>query len=269
MPLFQLALLALVQGLTEFLPVSSSAHLILVPIAAGMEDQSPLIDVMAHVGSLMAVLVYFWRDILDVARGKLALLTGKLTPGGRLALLVGAATPPVIIAAGALYLTGHTDLFRSPMVIAVATLVFAVPLWAADRFGRTSGTTETLGFRGAFLIGLVQVFALIPGASRSGVTMTAGRALGLSRSEAARFSMLMAIPVIAAFGIVAGIDLAQGGSAGADLGDGLIVAGLSFISAWAAIAVMMRFVERVGFLPFVIYRLLLAAAIFGLVFFVS
>ncbi|WP_421789908.1 undecaprenyl-diphosphate phosphatase [Hyphobacterium sp.] len=262
MPLTQLILLALVQGLTEFLPVSSSAHLILAPIAAGLEDQSPLIDVMAHAGSLIAVLVYFWRDLWDIAKGKLAWLSGKMTPGGRLALLVGAATPPILIAGGALYLTGHTDLFRSPLIIGIATLVFALPLWAADRFARSAKTTAELGYGGAFLIGLSQVFALIPGASRSGVTMTAGRALGLSRSEAARFSMLMAIPVIIVFGLVAGLDLAQGGEAGASLGDGLIVAGLSFLSAWAAIAVMMRFVERVGFLPFVLYRIALAAVIF-------
>ncbi|MEE2526958.1 undecaprenyl-diphosphate phosphatase [Hyphobacterium sp. HN65] len=266
MSFFQLVLLALVQGLTEFLPVSSSAHLILAPIAAGLDDQSPLIDVMAHAGSLVAVLVYFWRDILDVARGKLAWLSGRMTPGGRLALLIGVATPPVIIAAGALYLTGNAGLFRSPLAIGIATLVFAVPLWAADRFGGTHKTTETLGYGQAFLIGLVQMFALIPGASRSGVTMTAGRALGLSRSEAARFSMLMAIPVIAAFAIVAGIDLAMGGAEGTGLTDGLIVAGLSFASAWAAIAVMMRFVERVGFLPFVLYRVALAGVIFWLVF---
>lgn len=264
MPLSQLLLLALVQGLTEFLPVSSSAHLILAPVAAGLEDQSPLIDVMAHGGSLMAVLVYFWRDIRDVALGKLAWLSGRMTPGGRLALLVGAATPPIIIAAGALYLTGQTDLFRSPLIIGIATLVFAVPLWAADRYGRTHVTAETLGYGSAFLIGLVQVFALIPGASRSGVTMTAGRALGLGRSESARFSMLMAIPVIAAFALVAGLDLAQGGDGTASLADGLIVAVLSFLAAWASIAVMMRFVERVGFLPFVVYRLILAGLIFWL-----
>ncbi|WP_420434717.1 undecaprenyl-diphosphate phosphatase [Hyphobacterium sp.] len=264
MPLFQLVLLALVQGLTEFLPVSSSAHLILTPIAAGLEDQSPLIDVMAHVGSLIAVLVYFWRDIAEIVHGKLAWLSGRMTAGGRLALLVGVATPPTIIAAGALYLTGNTELFRSPLVIGIATLVFAVPLWAADRFGRTVETTDTLGLRHAFLIGLVQVFALIPGASRSGVTMTAGRALGMTRKESARFSMLMAIPVIAAFGLVAGLDLARGTDSNANLGDGLIVAALSFVSALAAIAVMMRFVERVGFLPFVLYRIALAGMIFWL-----
>lgn len=257
----QLVILALVQGLTEFLPVSSSAHLILAPIVMRLEDQGPLIDVMAHLGSLFAVLVYFWRDIRDIAVGKLAWLSGKMTPGGRLALMVGVATPPVLIAAGLLYFTGMADALRSPAVIAGATLVFALPLWLADRYGPQVKTTETMGFREAFLIGVAQLFALIPGASRSGVTMTAGRALGLTRPESARFSMLMSIPVIAAFGLVAGIDLARGEGGAAGFSDGLIVAGLSFVSALASIWVLMRVVEKLGFLPFVIYRLVLGAAI--------
>lgn len=257
----QLVILALVQGLTEFLPVSSSAHLILAPIVMHLEDQGPLIDVMAHLGSLFAVLVYFWRDIRDIAVGKLAWLSGRMTPGGRLALLVGVATPPALIVAGLLYFAGLAEALRSPAVIAGATLVFALPLWLADKYGPQVKTTETMGFREAFLIGLAQMFALIPGASRSGVTMTAGRALGLTRSEAARFSMLMSIPVIAAFGLVAGIDLARGEGGAAGISDGLIVAGLSFVSALASIWVLMRVVETLGFLPFVIYRLLLGAVI--------
>ena len=257
----QLVILALVQGLTEFLPVSSSAHLILAPIVMRLEDQGPLIDVMAHLGSLFAVLVYFWRDIRDIAAGKLAWLSGKMTPGGRLALLVGAATPPVLIGAGLLYFSGMADALRSPGVIAAATPIFALPLWLADKIGPQVKTTGTMGFREAALIGVAQLFALIPGASRSGVTMTAGRALGMTRPESARFSMLMSIPVIAAFGIVAGIDLWRGEGGAASLNDGLIVAGLSFVSALASIWILMRVVERLGFLPFVIYRLLLGAAI--------
>lgn len=262
MALSYLILLALVQGLTEFLPVSSSAHLILVPIAAGLGDHSPLIDVMAHLGSLLAVLVYFRRDIWAIGLGKFALLTGRMTPGGRLALLVAAATPPVIIAAGVLYFSDLVDVLRTPAVIGAATLIFALPLWLADRYGRQLVTSETLSFRDAVLIGLAQVVSLIPGASRSGVTMTAARALGMTRPEAARFSMLMAIPVIAAFGLVAGFDLFRGEDAGASFSDGLIVAGLSFASALASIYVLMRVVERLGFLPFVLYRLALGAAIF-------
>lgn len=173
--------------------------------------------------------------------------------------------PPVFIVAGALYAFDLVDALRSPAVIAGATLVFALPLWLADRYGRQTGTLETLGFRDAALIGVAQLFALIPGASRSGVTMTAGRALGLKRSESARFSMLMAIPVIAAFALVSVIELAGADTAGASLGDGLVVAGLSFFAAWAAIAAMMKLVDRIGFLPFVIYRIALGVLLIALI----
>ena len=264
MSLVYLVVLALVQGITEFLPISSSAHLILAPSVLGQADQGPLIDVMAHAGSLIAVLVYFWRDILNVAQGKLALLTGKVTPGGRLALLVAASMPPVFIVAGGLYAFDLVDALRSPAVIAASTLIFALPLWLADRYGQQTVEIETMSFKQAVLIGVAQLFALIPGASRSGVTMTAGRALGLKRSESARFSMLMAVPVIAAFGRVSGLELARGAEAGAGLTDGLIVAGLSFLAAWAAIAILMKLVDRIGFLPFVIYRIALGLGLIAL-----
>ncbi|MCC5996738.1 MAG: undecaprenyl-diphosphate phosphatase [Oceanicaulis sp.] len=264
MTLFTLILLALVQGLTEFLPVSSSAHLILAPEAAGFEDQGVLIDLMAHVGSLVAVLIYFRRDVMAVITGKFALLQGKVTEGGRLALLIAVATPPVLIFGGILYFAGLAEAMRSPALLAWMLILFAIPLWAADHFGRKTVTTETLGFRSAILLGLAQALALIPGASRSGVTMTAARALGMERSEAARFSMLMSIPVIAAFGLVAVIELSRGGALGASLTDGLIIAVLSFFAAYLAIAVLMRFVARIGFLPFVIYRFALGGLILWL-----
>lgn len=261
MSLVYLFVLSVVQGITEFLPVSSSAHLILTPQLLGETDQGPLIDVMAHAGSLLAVLIYFHRDIRSVIAGKWALLQGRMTPGGRLVLLVALATPPAIITGGVLYMTGLADLMRSPVVIAWSTLIFAVPLWLADRYGASLKTTETLSWRDAGLIGLAQVFAFIPGASRSGVTMTAGRALGMTRQEAARFSMLMSIPIIAALGLAAGLELASGEMVGVSLSDGLIVAGLSFVSALVAITALMALVERIGFLPFVLYRVGLAAVL--------
>lgn len=262
MDLVYLIVLALVQGITEFLPISSSAHLILAPQLSGQADQGPLIDVMAHLGTLLAVLVYFHRDAGAAITGKLALLRGQVTAGGRLVLLIAAATPPVLIFGGGLYVTGWVDALRDPMVIAWATLIFALPLWLADHYGRRTVTIETLSWRSAGLIGLAQMFALVPGASRSGVTMTAARALGMTRSEAARFSMLMAVPVIAAFGLLAGIELARGEAPGASLADGLLIAGLSFLAALAAITILMRIVDRIGFLPFVIYRAGLAGALF-------
>jgi undecaprenyl-diphosphatase len=264
MSLIHLLVLAIVQGITEFLPISSSAHLILTPAVIGSQDQGPFIDVMAHAGTLVAVLVYFRRDIYDVSMGKLALLTGKMTPGGRLALLIGASLPPIIIVAGGLYVFDLVNALRSPMVIAVATLVFALPLWLADRYGAQSKTIETMSFKDAALIGVAQICALIPGASRSGVTMTAGRALGLTRTQSARFSMLMAIPVVAAFALVSIMELVQSESAPVGIQDGLIVAGLSFVMALAAITALMRLIDRVGFLPFVVYRVVLGVGIIAL-----
>ena len=262
MDLVYLIILALVQGITEFLPISSSAHLILAPEITGQADQGPLIDVMAHLGTLAAVLVYFHRDMRAAIAGKAALLRGRVTEGGRLVLLIAAATPPVLIFGGGLYVSGLADALRNPIVIAWATLIFALPLWLADHYGRQSVTVETLSWRGAILIGLAQMLALIPGASRSGVTMTAARAVGMARRDAARFSMLLAVPVIAAFGLLAGVELARGADPGASLADGLIIAALSFAAALAAIAALMRIVDRVGFLPFVIYRLVRAGVLF-------
>lgn len=262
MGLVYLLVLALVQGITEFLPISSSAHLILAPQVMGQVDQGPLIDVMAHVGTLLAVLVYFRKDVVGAILGKFALLRGRVTQGGRLVVLIALATPPVLIVGAGLYVTDLVDTLRHPLVIAWATLIFALPLWLADHYGRRDVSVETLSWRSAGLIGLAQALALIPGASRSGVTMTAARALGMARSDAARFSMLMAVPVIAAFGVLAGIELAGGAEAGAGLNDGLIVMVLSFIAALAAISILMRVVDRIGFLPFVIYRIALAGLLF-------
>lgn len=261
MGLFQLFILALIQGITEFLPISSSAHLILAPYVTGEADQGPLIDVMAHVGTLLAVLIYFRADIIAVLSGAPALVRGQVTPGGRLLLLIAIATPPAVVAGGLLYAFGLTDALRSPVLIAWATLIFALPLWLADRYGPQIHTTGTLTWRNAALIGLAQAIAFIPGTSRSGITMTAGRALGLTRTESARFSMLMSIPLIAALGLAAIVELASGEMAAITLTDGAIVAGLSFASAYLAIALLMAVVERVGFLPFVFYRLALGAAI--------
>ncbi|MGP1275749.1 MAG: undecaprenyl-diphosphate phosphatase [Caulobacterales bacterium] len=268
MSLTLLILIAIVQGLTEFLPVSSSAHLIIAPLAFGVEPHSVLIDVMAHLGSLLAVLVYFRKDIAGVILGVFAWFSGRMTPGGRLALLVVIATPPVMIVAALLYFSGLFEQMRSPAVIAGATLLFALPLWLADRYGARVKTVETLTYKDAALIGLAQAVAMIPGASRSGLMMTAARMLGAERSAAARFAMLTSLPVIAAFGLQSGIDLARGEAPGASLFDGLVAMGLSFVSSLLAIHLLLKLVDRFGFLPFVIYRIALAFAIIAVIVFV-
>ncbi|MCW5725586.1 MAG: undecaprenyl-diphosphate phosphatase [Maricaulaceae bacterium] len=261
MLLIHLIVLALVQGITEFLPVSSSGHLVLAPWVFGFEPQSALVDVMAHLGSLAAVFVYFRREIWSVITGVFGWLSGKMTPGGRLALLVLIATPPVMVAGGVLYLSGLADVIRNPAVIAAATIVFAIPLWLADRYAPRVKTVETLSIRDAVFIGLAQMVSMIPGASRSGLMMTMARALGADRKSAARFAMISSIPVLLAFAAVAVLELARGADPGAGLGDGLIVAALSFASCIAVIHLMMKLVEKIGFGPFVVYRLILGGVI--------
>ncbi|MEO1613297.1 MAG: undecaprenyl-diphosphate phosphatase, partial [Pseudomonadota bacterium] len=195
MPIVDLAILAIVQGLTEFLPISSSGHLALYPLLTGRPDQGLQIDVAVHVGSLFAVLLYFRADVAAAIRGGFRVLGGDVrSEEARLALLLILATIPVVIAGLALSLSGMGGALRSLAVIGWATLIGGVLLWAADRFGAEA--RDEWRWRDAALMGLAQCFALIPGMSRSGVTMTAARGLGLTRTAAARFSMLMSIPTI-------------------------------------------------------------------------
>ena len=255
MPLLHIVVLALVQGITEFLPISSSGHLVLVPALTGWEDQGVVIDVATHVGTLVAVLIYFRRDVAAMAAGFLALAARRSDAGARLALLIVVATVPTVIAGAVLHELGP-DLLRSAAVIAWATLGFGVLLGIADRVGATSGRMEDIGFRAALAFGLAQVLALIPGTSRSGITMTAGRFLGLGREAAARFSLLMSIPTILGAGTLAGWDLYRAGDVSLGI-DAVLAVVLSCLAALAAIALMMRWLRRASFLPFVVYRIVL------------
>ncbi len=255
MPFLHIVVLALVQGITEFLPISSSGHLVLVPALTGWPDQGVVIDVATHVGTLVAVLIYFRRDVAEMAAGFLALAARRLDAGGRLALLVVVATVPTVVAGAVLHELG-ADLFRSAAIIAWTTLGFGILLGIADRVGATSGRMEDIGLRGALIFGFAQVLALVPGTSRSGITMTAGRFLGLGREAAARFSLLMSIPTILGAGTLAGWDLYQAGDVSLGL-DAVLAAVLSCLAALAAIALMMRWLRRASFLPFVVYRVAL------------
>ncbi len=263
MGMLQLVVLAIIQGITEFLPVSSSAHLILAPMVLGTADQGPLIDLMAHGGSLIAVIAYYRKDVGMVLLGMKDTAFGRFaTDNARLFLLLAIATPPGIVAGGALFLSGHADALRDPKIIALASLVFALPLWAADRWAREKGSVESRGWKAALFIGLAQVLAFIPGTSRSGITMTAARALGITRFQAARFSMLMSIPLLGALALAAGVELSlKGAGNSAGLTDGLVVLGLSALVAYGAIAIFMRLVERIGLLPFALYRVALSVVI--------
>jgi len=259
-PFLHIAVLAVVQGITEFLPISSSGHLVLVPVVFGWPDQGLVMDVAVHVGTLGAVMLYFWRDVWGMFLGVLGLVRGRADPGARLAGLVIVGTVPVVLAGFALNKL-DPDGLRSVALIGWTTLGFGVLLYLADRFGLTVRRLTDLRVSDAVVIGLAQVLALIPGTSRSGITMTAARILGVERTEAARFSMLLSIPTILGAGMLKGAELAQSGDA-ALTADAMVAAGLALISALLAIWAMMAWLKRATFTPFVIYRILLGAGLF-------
>tara|TARA_R110002167_G_scaffold122663_1_gene301253 strand:- start:315 stop:1115 length:801 start_codon:yes stop_codon:yes gene_type:complete len=258
--LLQLFVIAVVQGLTEFLPISSSAHLILVPQLTGWQDQGLAIDIAVHVGTLFAVLLYFHRDVLLMLRGLLDLLRGRWSEGGRLMALVALATVPVVLVGLIFKLLGIQDALRSVEVIIVTTIGFGILLWVVDRRAPDDKGIESFNVRSALLIGLAQALAPIPGTSRSGITITAARWLGFRRTEAARISMLLSIPTILAAGSLLGLDLYQAETA-ALTRDALIAGALAFGTALLAIWGMMRWLQTASYTPFVVYRMLLGLAL--------
>ena len=261
MTLIQLIVLAIIQGITEFLPISSSAHLILAPIVVdGWRDQGALIDIAAHVGSLIAVLIYFRSESLMLVRGGVDALRFRESADRKLFLFIAAATIPLLLGASVIVAAGIMDVLRSPMTIGVASILFSILLWHGDRQPNEKSGLERITFREAMVIGAAQALALIPGASRSGVTMTAARYLGWTREEAARFSMLLAIPAIGALGTFASIEIVREG-AGATMQAAAIVAALSFVTAYMAIAILMRLTRKISFTPFVIYRVIMGVAL--------
>jgi undecaprenyl-diphosphatase len=263
MTLEQILVLALVQGITEFLPISSSGHLILVPVLTGWPDQGLLVDVMAHVGSLLAIIAYFWRDVLRLIGGGLDLLRGRLTESGRLALYIIAATIPAVAVGLFLKATGFIEAIRGPHIVAWNAIVFGLLMLVADRLGAQRKTTADVTLWSAVAVGAAQALALVPGTSRSGVTITAARAMGFTRPEAARFSFLIGMPAIAGAGLlVLGEAIEQGEAISADA---FLIAGFTFLTSLAAIAFLMAILRRYSLLPFVIYRLVLGAVLLGLI----
>ena len=256
--------LAAVQGITEFLPVSSSAHLILVPKLTGWPDQGLLIDVAVHVGTLLAVILYFWKDNLAMNRAifqSFRQLSNRrpLNPEFWLMIKLVLATIPVLIV-GYIINRYLGNAFRSLEVIGWTTLCFALLLLIADKLSMTIREIHHITFKGAIVIGLFQIFALIPGTSRAGITMTAARFQGIERRDAARFSLLLSIPVIFAAGCLKSFDLYILGNQ-AYFKEALIIAGLSFGFAMTAISLMMFWLRNFSYTPFVVYRIALGATL--------
>lgn len=261
MSLFHLVLVAIIQGLTEFLPVSSSGHLILLPGLTGMEDQGQLIDVAVHVGTLFAVVLYFRHDVAEAVAGLGRLLRGRVdTKGAILALNLIIATVPVMAVGLVLHKTGLDASLRSVAVIGWSMLVFGLVLYWADMRSPATKSMSDWRLRDAVTVGLWQTLALIPGTSRSGITITGARRLGYSRDEAARISMLMSIPTILASGLLLSLDIiAEGDWSGArDAGIGAV---LAFGAALLALAIMMPLTRKISFTPYVIYRVILGVCL--------
>ena len=261
MSYFEAIILAIVQGITEFLPVSSSAHLILVPELLGWADQGLAFDVAVHVGTLLAVLAFLRKDLQEIIPSWLAGWKGfDWNASGKLGWMLVLATVPLGLV-GLLAGDFVEVYFRSSMVIAMSTLVFGLLLGWADKSGDQNDMPMTdLTWKQALIVGVAQAFALSPGTSRSGVTMTAMLAMGFDRVASARLSFLMAVPAIALPGLLKGGELI---SSGQTVQWDVLILG-AFVSAVMAFVCMhwfIRFIQRVGMKPFVIYRILLAISI--------
>lgn len=277
MTFLQMLIIAIVQGITEFLPISSSGHLILVPVFTGAADQGPMIDIAVHVGSLLAIIVYFFKDVVGLARGGFASVgIGEAPAERQLFWWIVLGTIPAVIFGFAIklgFLNGFVEsTFGIPIVeedllasirftdlIATNLIVYGILLGLADHFGKDEKTFEQMTWRDGLIVGLAQALALIPGTSRSGVTMTAARLLGYGRFEAARFSFLLSIPAVAGAGVLIVPDLLK--ADGALLLEAVITGAMTFVAAFATMAFLMNFLKRASMMVFVVYRIAMGAAL--------
>ncbi|BAP56849.1 undecaprenyl-diphosphatase [Thioploca ingrica] len=266
MDILHIVVLAVIQGLTEFLPISSSAHLILIPRLLGWEDQGIAFDVSLHIGSLIAVLIYFKPQLSYLLSNWLSSFKDKkINSESRLVWGIGIATIPVSLVGLAITNTGVDVLLRSPLIIASTTIIFGLLLGLAEWIGTRERNEYSLTWQQIILIGLVQALALIPGTSRSGVTMTAALLLGLTRKAAARFSFLLSIPAIILAGADETLSLVMQANHSVAWSDLLLGATVSAFSAYWCIRLFINLLDRIGMFPFVFYRLGLGIALFILV----
>lgn len=255
--IWQAIVLGTLQGLTEFLPVSSSAHLSLTPWILGWQPAGLAFDVALHIGTLLALVWYFRAEWLRLGRGALTLLRerGAVDAPSRQALFVIIATIPAGLV-GLLLANYAETVFRAPIITAIALIVMGALLWFVDARATQARTRDTMTWRDAVLIGIAQCFALVPGFSRSGSTITAARALGLERGEAAVFSFLMSLPIISAAAILKVPEALRSNGLSPALIAGIAAAA---VSSWLAIAVLLRFVKTRSYAPFAYYRFALGA----------
>lgn len=254
--------LAIVQGLTEFLPISSSAHIRVAGLAMGMEDPGATFTAIIQIGTELAVVVYFWRDIVRIITRWFQSLTGKVPrndPDARMGWLIIIGSVPIVLL-GVLFQDLIRTQFRSLWIIAISLIVFGIILGLADVLARRVKTLDHLNWKDGLIYGFAQALALIPGVSRSGGTITAGRLMGYDRPSAARYAFLLAIPAVLGSGGYELVGaLTEDNAAGAPINWGatLLATVISFIVGWAVIKFLMKWVETRSFMPFVIYRIAL------------
>ena len=264
MTFYHLLSIALIQGITEFLPISSSGHLILLPSLSRLPDQGLFIDVAVHIGTLLAVLIYFWKDTHSILLGFYDLSTGKgSSKSAKLLKFLILVTIPVIVIGALFKITGLIEMLRTIEVIGWTMVIFGVFLYLADRYSNQERTEFSLNPRHIIVLGLWQSLALIPGTSRAGATITAGLLLGYKRRNAVRISMLMAIPTIFASGVYESYEIWQTKNS-IPINDVALVTVLTFIFALLALSVMMRLLNKINFTPYVIYRIILGLLLLGL-----
>ena len=259
MPLSQLITLSIIQGLTEFLPVSSSGHLVLTSDLLGWKDQGLRIDVAVHVGTLGAVIFYLWEDCKKMTMGVLRCFQGNRNEAATLAILVFIASLPVFLSGFTLAWLIQGGL-RGPMIIGWAFIIFGVLLFLSDRYCDQTKSVNQMSWKDALKIGLAQAFAIIPGTSRAGVTITMARFLGYGRRESARFSMLLSVPAILGAAPLLSLDLWENQQSSFELFTAL-AAGISFLTALLAIRLMMSWLRHQTYTPFVLYRVLIGVVI--------
>jgi undecaprenyl-diphosphatase len=255
MTLEQILLLSFIQGVTEFLPVSSSGHLALIPALCGWQDQGLVMGIAAHIGTLGSVLLYFRKDVAALVKGCFFLLKGQFNEHTQLLLNLIIATIPVVLC-GFFFEKFIGDALRSITVIAWMGILFGILLYIADRYGSLQETMGDTTLRRAFYFGLAQCVALVNGVSRLGACLTIGRFMNYKRADAARFAFLMSLPTITAAGTLKGYQFFKQGDFSM-LNDAAMVAGFSFVFGLCAISFMMRWLQKLTLTPFVIYRICL------------
>lgn len=255
MTLEQILLLSFIQGVTEFLPISSSGHLVLVPALCGWKDQGLMMDVAAHIGTLGSVLIYFRKDVAALFKGTLSIVSGKINENTHLLINLIVATIPVVLL-GLFFEKVVGESLRSVTLIAWVGIIFGVVLYIADRYGKLIETVADTTAKRAVYFGFAQCVALVNGVSRSGACMTMGRFMNYKRTDAARFAFLMSIPTIMAAGLLKGYQLIKAGDL-SQMGDAILMAAFSFVFGICAIAFMMKWLQKSTLTPFVIYRILL------------